>query len=53
MVRFAKYESHEAKEVAMHITFLYGIFDFCEDFTLCEIVEVHVILKVIFLKYIW
>ena len=35
----------------MHVTFLCGILDFCEDFILCGIDVVHVIMKVVFFEF--
>ena len=34
----------------MYVTFLCGTLDFCEDFILCGIDEVHVIMKVTFFE---
>ena len=34
----------------MYVTFLYGTLDFCKDFILCGIDEVHVIMKVTFFE---
>ena len=39
-VRFAKGESHETKEVALHVNLKSGALEFVESFTLCEIDEV-------------
>jgi hypothetical protein len=43
-VRFAKGEPHEAKEVALNVNLKCGMFEFKENFTLCEIDEVDLIL---------
>ena len=43
-VRFAKGEPHQAREVALDVTIRSGTWEFVENFTLCEMDEVDVIL---------
>ena len=43
-VRFAKGEPHETKELALHVTLKSGALEFVENFTLCEMDEVDLIL---------
>jgi clan AA aspartic protease (TIGR02281 family) len=49
-VPFAKGERHQAKEVALDVTLRNGVWEFVENFTLCEMDEVDVILGDTFLE---
>lgn len=52
-VHFAKGKPHKTEEVALQVTLKCGTLEFVENFTLCEMDEVDLILGDTFFEALW